>query len=293
MSQEIEKYQADTTELVKRNDVSSVITTALTNLVTSRDELPALKASIESIKIMDPATYAQMGTQVQRARTIAKLGESEIRPLLNKVNEVRNFLLDAIKIQEKECEAIADVGARQQAEWNRQERLRTEREQRELNERNRKAAQEAADKLKREQAEQAARDKDAKIKEIREALRAKDITKAQAAKQLKDAGADEEAALAQASADADEIRNNPKKETVLPNKTTVSGQRARAPLVYEIVDINKIPRELLYPNVDQKTGKYRAADFPQLNQMVKGCATEAEAESKARGGIKVKREDRV
>ena len=145
----------------------------------------------------------------------------------------------------------------------------------------------------REEAEQkAAEAKDRRIKEIRQMLKDKEITKREAEKLLRQAGATEEAALAKAAADAEEVRANPVKETVLPNKTTVAGQRVRAPLVYTITNIDLIPRELLYPN-RATDGTWDTSKFPRLNQMVSKAPSEAVAEAEAGGGIKCRRDDRV
>jgi chemotaxis protein histidine kinase CheA len=266
---------------------------SLSDLAAARGKLPALEAQMREMNVNNKDGYAAMGLKVMEARAVLKQGEEIIRPYLNKVKLVQDFLRTQLNNHEATAKIVADIGAAKQEEFNRLERLATQREQEERDRINRQKAEAEAKRLREEAAQKAAQEKDRKIQEIREQLKRKEITKRQAEKLLAAAGATEEAALAKAAADAEDIKNNPVKETVLPNKTTVAGQRARAPLVYTIIDINLIPRELLYPNRDQKTGEWKNEDFPRLNKMVRDAKSEKAAEAEAGGGIKVRRDDRV
>lgn len=267
---------------------------SLSDLVAARAKLPELETRIRSMPVNYPNSeqYAAMGQEVQAARAILKRGEEVLRPYLNKVKLVADFLRTELNSHEAAAKLVADIGANKQAEYNRQERLATQREQEERDRKNREKAEAEAKRIRELCEQRAAMERDQKVRDIREALKKGNITKREAAKMLLAAGATEEAAKAKAAADADEVKNNPVQQTVLPNRTTVAGQRARAPLVYTIVDIHKIPRELLYPNRSQK-GEWKLEDFPRLNQMVKNASSEKAAEAEAGGGIKVWREDRV
>ncbi len=283
----------ETTAIVPSADLKG-LEQSLSDLVAARAKLPELETRIRSMPVNYPNSeqYAAMGQEVQAARAILKRGEEVLRPYLNKVKLVADFLRTELNSHEAAAKLVADIGANKQAEYNRQERLATQREQEERDRKNREKAEAEAKRIREEGEQRAAMERDQKVRDIREALKKGNITKREAAKMLLAAGATEEAAKAKAAADADEVKNNPVQQTVLPNRTTVSGQRARAPLVYTIVDINLIPRELLYPNRNDK-GEWKNEDFPRLNKMVRDAKSEKAAEAEAGGGIKVRRDDRV
>jgi hypothetical protein len=75
-------------------------------------------------------------------------------------------------------------------------------------------------------------------------------------------------------------------------KTTVAGQRARAPWIWKMKNIEKVPRELLYP-LPGADGTYDVAKFPRITAMVKEEQDKAKAEAKAGGGITAWQDDRV
>jgi len=109
---------------------------------------------------------------------------------------------------------------------------------------------------------------------------------------LKEAGANEEAEKAMAAAQADELEKNPPKVVVQANRTPVAGLRSRVGYSYTIVDIEKIPRALLYPFRGQD-GQWKPDDFPRLSKMVRETKSVKAAEAEACGGIVVTEDQKI
>lgn len=255
--------------------------------------LPDLKKKIEALNVKDSSSYAQMGLYVQEARAISKQGELKLNPFKAVINRVKDYVQTKLKEHELEADSVAKIGADKQSEYNRLEREAAQREQDEIRRRDKEAAEKRAAEQKKADEQAAKERKEKRIAEIRAMLKKGEIGKREAEKLLREAGATEEADKAKAAADAEQVATNVPQRNVLPNKVTVAGQRARAPLVYEITDISRIPRELLYPNPDQKTGKWKPEDFPRLNKAVREASGEKSAEATAGGGIRCWRDDRV
>lgn len=254
-------------------------------------DLPELADAAKRWVIHTQADYLNAANDLKKIDSIQKLGEAKLRPYLNIVNEVRTFLLGKIKSHELTTGEARKVLADKMAEFNRLAEEARLREQREIDERNRLKAQEEAARV-RAQEEQAARErKERRVSEIRQLLKDKKITKKQAEKFYREAGATEEADKIKAAEVAAEIAANPVQQTVQSNRVAVAGISARAPLVWKIIDIDAVPRHLLYPNRN-KDGEFVCADFPRITQAVKNAKT-PEAAMKEVPGIEVKREHRV
>jgi hypothetical protein len=278
-------------EIVPKTELKG-IETALYDLAVKKAELPIIKQKLEALTITDAETYRKVGELVQQARAVSKQGELSLNPFKAIVNRAKETLQGWLNAHEEEAKVVADIGAAKQAAWNKKEREEAAAEERrkqqeKIDEQNRRAE------LQRKADEEAAAErKERRIGEIREMLKSKTIGKREAERLLREAGAKEEADKAKAAADAEETASKVPEVKVAPIKATVAGQRARAPWVWEMVDIEKIPRELLYP-LPSDDGTYKVSDFPRITKMVKETKDKAQAEAKACGGITAYQDDRV
>jgi hypothetical protein len=254
-------------------------------------DLPELAAAARRWVIKTPADYINAGGDLKKIDNIDDMGENNLRPFLNKVNEVRTFLLGAIKSHRITTGEARKPLADKMAEFNRLAEEARLREQREIDEHNRIKAQEEAARIRKQEEEAAKERKILRVAEIKIMLRRKECTKKQAEKWLREANATEEADVLKAEEAAEQIAANPVQQVVQSNRVAVAGISARAPLVWRVVDIDAIPRHLLYPNRN-KDGEFVCADFPRITQAVKNAKT-PEAAMKEVPGIEVKREHRV
>jgi hypothetical protein len=188
----------------------------------------ALSAAVADIVVKDAATCLE-------AKKIQKNIRDEMKQ--------RHFILDPFVVQAK---ANYDDARDERAKWidplekldetladkvktfEREEREAAKREEDRINAENARLAREKAEREQKEREKAAKEQREAKIKEINAALKAGDIGKREAAKMLKEAGADAEAAIQQAAADAEIAKNAPPpKVEVKPNIPTVSGVPSR------------------------------------------------------------------
>jgi hypothetical protein len=283
---------ATNVEVLPQTDLPGLPET-LIELRTALDDLPEMLAVAEQMDVLTKPQYVDAGSHLNKIRALRDLAEQQIRPYLDKVNDVRTFLLGVIKKHELACADADKIMAAKMADYNRREREEAERETQRKNQ-ELKERQEREAKERREREEKAAEErKQRRIAEIRAELKAGRISKRQAEKMLRDAGAAEEADKARAAAEAEEARNKPITPVVVqPDKVAVAGLRARSPIVYEITNIDAIPRHLLYPNRNQQGG-FDHDKFPRLNEMVKKAKSPEAAEAEANGGICCRRDDRV
>lgn len=177
----------------------------------------------------DKATYDKAGALVAQKKSVVKLSESTMTPFTELVKKVKTFIDQQKNIVKNHGEQIDGILAPAMAEYNEREaRLAREEEQR------KQAAREAE--LKRENEETARKNaaaaeerKKERIDQIRRDLAAKKITKRQAEKFLREAGANEEAEKARIAADKDDADAKAKDEAaklkVKPRTGATAGVR--------------------------------------------------------------------
>lgn len=285
-------------EIIPKPELTGLLE-ALQYVATREAELAPLKADLENLQVVDDESYRVVGERVQKVREISKAAEDKLGPYKKRLNDAKTTILGWIAAAQEPADAIAKIGAEKQAAWNKKKREENEAEERRQQQKARDEQNRKAE-LQRQEDERIAKERrDARVKEIRADLAAgkygdKKTAKAkrEAQKQLELAGASEEAALAKASADAAELAAKVPEVKLEEKKTTVAGQRARAPFVWKMVDITKIPRELLYP-MPGDDGTYDVSDFPRITSMVKDEKDKKKSEAKAGGGILVWQDDRV
>ncbi len=213
---------------------------ALGRLRDELDRLPHLKAQAEAIVCTypetPPAKYAELVQLVDAMQDIGKVGEKQMRPLLDVVNEVAQYLHTKRKNQEQEAKAAWAPHAERAAAWKRGEREAAQREEQRINaERQRKAAEQAEAQRKADYAAAIEKRKE-RVNEIRSQLKRGYISKRIAEKYLREAGAIEEADKAKAAQDAEDAKNSVQAVTVQPNVPKVAGRRGTVQYFAEVTN---------------------------------------------------------
>jgi hypothetical protein len=212
--------------------------------------LATIKKTVDSIEVTDRDSYARL----LEARLLVKSYKTavghELDPGIDKAQE----LLDLLKNQKAKFIDPADVIYKDATERAKiwlveDERLRSAEQDR---------FNEAAEREKNRKAEEdrIARENEAKVQravtiaEIRGKLQRKEITKRQAEKLLRMAGAEHEANLTAAAAAAEEAKAAPApKVEVKSDIPAIAGTRRSRVYKFEVVDALKIPRNFCAPDL--------------------------------------------
>lgn len=227
--------------------------------VTPKPELEskftALKAIVDNTKIIDAGTYTKMAeTKVALANYLKAVG-FEFDPGIAKAKE----LLDHLKTQKAKFIDPAEAALESVKKALKAYIDEEERKTREENER--RAAQERRDRELQAEQQKIADEKEAaerrreKVADIRGQLTRKEITKKEAERLLRLAGAIEEADKTAAAIKAEETKAAPApaaaKTTVKPDLPKVAGAPRGRNYKFEITDAAKVPLEWCEPD----TGK--------------------------------------
>jgi hypothetical protein len=205
---------------------------------------------VSSIVVKDADTCLQAKTAQRDIRSEMKLRHSVLDPFV--IRAKTNY--DDAKMERDKwiapLETMDETLAAKVKTYEREEREAAQREQDRINAENARIARERADAEAKAAKEKAEAERKAAVAEINRALKAKQITKAKAAKMLREAGAFAEAKAQQAEADAEAAKNAPPPEvTVRPNIPTVSGVPSRRNYRAEVTDdyrfIHEAARRLL------------------------------------------------
>jgi hypothetical protein len=177
---------------------------------------------------------------VSQKKSIVKLSESTMTPYTELIKKVKTFVDTQRNIVKNHGEIVSSLVEPAIVEWDEREKRAAEAEQRRL-----QAEREA--KLKRENEEKAEKDrlaaeerKKERVDQIREDLRNKKITKRQAEKFLREAGAGEEADKARIAAEREEAdakaAEDAAKIKVKPKTTPTAGLVRRTNYAAECTD---------------------------------------------------------
>jgi pyruvate/2-oxoglutarate dehydrogenase complex dihydrolipoamide acyltransferase (E2) component len=192
-------------------------TTAVVELNKLVAELEKIEAEGKELKIVDRVTFDRADTLNKRRKEIVKEAEKLVDPYKSPLRKWLDFVQQHFNIVKNRAEQGENYFTPKMKAYveedNRKRQAEKDRLQREENERNAKAANE----LKKEELARAAEEKASKIQQLKAALKAGDITKAQYTKALKEAGAEQEAAIAQAELDAETAKANPPQVEVEPS----------------------------------------------------------------------------
>jgi hypothetical protein len=236
--------------------------TALAELKTELAKLPDLKAQAEAIVCTypdtPPAVYADLVVLVDQMQDVGKAGEKLMRPLLDVVNEVSQYLHTQRKNQEQTAKVAWEPHANRAAAWKRAEREAAQREEQRINEENRRRASEQAEAQRRADAQAAEEKRKERVKEIRGMLKRGEIGKRKAEQLLREAGANEEADKAKAAADAEQSKANVQPVSVQANVPKVAGRRGG---VLYFADIKDPKAFILAYDLALKAGNHERADY--------------------------------
>jgi hypothetical protein len=208
------------------------------------------KARAEAIQVTDQESYITAGSLVVELRTYVKDVKAKLGPGIDSAKKHLDFLRNQQLQYTAPIETIISIAERKAEAWIAEDRrIRAAEEQEE--QQKLLDAQKAKAEADRLQAEaEAAEKKAARVEEIRAMLRRKSITKREAERLLKLAGANEEAALAAAAAAAEEAANAPPPTVRVASAVpTVSGIKKRVNWKFEVVDASKLPRQFLMPDL--------------------------------------------
>lgn len=254
---------------------------ALSELKREAEVLPELKSKIDTLAVVDAQSYADMGNLLTHARSIGKMGALKLNGFLEIAARVTNFLRGERTKHEDAAAIIANTASTKMADYKRREREAAEAEQRRINEQKRIENDVRIAREQREAKERAEEVRKQRVKEINAQLKRGEIGKREAAKLLKEAGADAEARAQQAEAEAEAAKNiAPPQVTVQSNVPKIAGLRARVNWKFRIVDAHKIPRTYLQP------------DEVAIGQMVRTMKDQEKAQAIC-PGIEVWTEDAV
>lgn len=201
--------------------------------------LTALKTQADSIVVNDAATCLQAKTAQRNVRDYLKDVHAKLDPFVNLAKRTYDETRDERARWLTPGEAIDDALAAKVKAYERQEREAAQREQDRINTENARIKREKDEADRKAALEKAAADRKVRVAEINAQLRRKEITKREAAKLLKLAGADAEAAAQQAEADAEAAKNAPPPAvTVKPNIPAVAGVPSTVHYKAEVTDAN-------------------------------------------------------
>jgi len=176
-----------------------------------------------AVKNYEKDVHSKLDTFVEIPRRAYEAARQERQKYLNQAEEVRTLVSGPMN------------------EFKRRKREADEADQKRINdERARRHAKDAEEQ--RIEAERVAKETlERRVAAIRDMLKRKEIGKREAAKLLKEAGALEEAAKAQAAADEETAKSAPPPEVkVLPSTPKVAGLRGRVNYYADVVDAEKL-----------------------------------------------------
>jgi hypothetical protein len=249
--------------------MSTAVTTG-TDLVKVNIEmaLTGLRDRANAIVVHDQESYILACQIALDARSYMRDVKSKLGPGIDSAKTHLQRLQNDMKAYLAPAEAI-DQAASQKAEgWKAEERRKAQVEQDRINREAQRVAAAKAEEDRIEAERIAKEQRKEKVDEIRADLRAGLIRKRQAEKLLKLAGADEEAALAAASAAADEAKAAPAPQvTVAPNVPKVAGIKARVNFKFEVTNPNEVGRAFQIPDLVAIGARVRADKNPEKSMM--------------------------
>jgi hypothetical protein len=234
----------------------------------TQSNIEALRDRANAIVVKTPQDYIAVCNLVIEGRGFIKkwkqVFEATIQSAKAHLDTVKNELQGHV-IEAEEVVRIAETKAEA---YRAEEKRQRDAEQKRLNDEAARAAQVKAEQDKREAEKAAAEKKRTTIAEVNQLLAAGRIGKREAAKRLKEAGAEEEAAIQSAAAVAEEQKAAPPPQIkVAPSIPKVAGIKGRTNWKFKITDETKIPR------------LYCTPDEVAIGNMVRATKDKAKAEA--------------
>ena len=215
----------------------------------TQGHIESLRDRANAITVKTPQDYVAVCNMVVEGRGFIKRWQEVFAGTLRSAKEHLATIQNELKGHVLEAEAVVLIAEKKAEAYRVEEKRKADAEAKRINDENARAAQLKADQEKREAEKVAAEKKRATIAEVNALLKEGTIGKREAAKRLKEAGAEEEAAVQAAAATAEEAKKAPppvaKVESNIPK---VSGIKGRTNWKFKIVDASKIPHNYCKPD---------------------------------------------
>lgn len=215
----------------------------------TQGHIVSLRERANAITVKTPQDYVAVCNMVVEGRGFIKRWQEVFAGTLRSAKEHLATIQNELKGHVLEAEAVVAIAEKKAEAYRVEEKRLADAEARRINEENARAQQQKAEQEKRESEKAAAERKRATIAEVNQLLKDGKIGKREAAKRLKEAGAEEEAAVQAAAATAEEAKKAPppavKVEPAIPK---VAGIKGRTNWRFQIVDASQIPRNYMKPD---------------------------------------------
>lgn len=209
-----------------------------------QEKLTAIEARAKDLAVSDQSTYALVAQFVVDAKAYLADVHAKLDPFVQAAKTAYDTARNLRAGYVDPVEALIGKANENCAEWRAAEKRRAEAETKRRQEELERKQREDAERDRRQAEAEAAETRRQKVSEIREKLRRHQINKREAARLLKEAGAEEEAAKATAAAVAEEQANAPAPEVhVAPAVPKVAGVRNQTFYYAEVFDPTKILHE--------------------------------------------------
>ena len=240
-----------------KDNAAAPATQALTTEVAKFESpLAELKHRTDALAVTDQESFVIARTIQKDWDGYIKQVGFELDPGIAKAKSTLDHLKDQKEKYVGPAKQYKEL-ARQKADaWAAEEKRLARIEEDRKNAELRKQQEEKAEQERKDRAAQAIADRKERVKEIQAMLKRKEITKAYAARLLKEAGAEEEAKLAQAEADAEAAKNAPPPQvTVKPSIPTVAGTKSQTFYFAEVYSPDSI--------IDHFLEAFKNGDMPR------------------------------
>ena len=236
--------------------------------------LAGLKTMAASIVVSTPESCLTAKTAQRDVRNYLKDVHAKLDPFVNAAKAAYDKAKDERTRWIEPAETIDAQLAAKVKDFEQREREAAEAEQRRINEERRRKAEADAAAQRKADEEAAAERRRKEQADIEAARKAGELKKREAEKLKKEAEERERAAKEQAAMDEQFRKTNVQDVTVKPNIPTVSGVPSRRNWKFEVVNVDRIPRSFMCP------------DLVEIGGMVRSTKDKAKAEA-ACPGIRV------
>jgi Fe-S cluster assembly scaffold protein SufB len=227
-------------------------TEALAKLEAIHGELATIEREAREIKVQDAASFKRAGELTARQKQLLKDAEDLVNPYKSPLRKWLDFVQQHFNTVKNRIEAIRGPLDAKMGDYTRKEREAADEETRRAQQAKREQLEREAQE-KRERDEEAAKEaKKRRVDQIRQDLKKKKITLRESKKLLSEAGALEEAALAQAAIDEEDRKAAAVSEAaavkVEANIPSVTGVVKRMKRSFRVLNPQKVNVRYLMPD---------------------------------------------
>jgi hypothetical protein len=212
------------------------------DLAPLQDEARKLAPILQKCDLSDRASRQRAAEIIAAIKRIDGDGEDEMKPHKKVINSVRDYILQQCRRVTNRVEEIKGPLSAAMGEWDRAEERAAQAERDRIAREKQAVLDREAEEKRRLDEEAASELRKKRVAEIRADLKDGKITKRQAEKLLKEAGALEESLKAKAAADEEDAKRDNKMEAatveVKPNIPTVAGNVRRVNWSAECTDVS-------------------------------------------------------